>query len=113
MGNREVGIRDGLSQLGVRGVCVGGGAGRTGVHRVGFGFASFIHLKERYVASANNNNYNNNNTDNNNNVNNKKKENKAMVSLSYSCYFCLLTYAVMMYSLCLLTPSMIAGVYNG
>ena len=43
----------------------------------------------------------------------KKKENKAMVSLSYSCYFCLLTYAVMMYSLCLLTPSMIAGVYNG
>ena len=43
----------------------------------------------------------------------KKKENKAMVSLSYSCYFCLLTCAVMMYSLCLLTPSMIAGVYNG
>jgi len=44
----------------------------------------------------------------------KKKENKAMVSLRYSCcYFCLLTCAMMMYSLCLLTPSVIAGVYNG
>jgi len=40
------------------------------------GFASFIHLKERYVASANNNNNNNNN----NNVNNKKKENHTALS---------------------------------